>query len=46
MIKILLVEDNVKICENIIEYLNKDMQIEAVHNGNEAIDYLNFYHGI
>lgn len=41
MIKVLLVEDNLKISENIVEYLKRDMNIQAVYNGEDAIEYLN-----
>lgn len=41
MVKVLLVEDNLKISENIVEYLKSDMNIEAVYNGEDAIEYLN-----
>ncbi len=41
MIKVLLVEDNLKISENIVEYLKTDMNIQAVYNGEDAIEYLN-----
>ncbi|MCY6959851.1 response regulator transcription factor [Clostridium brassicae] len=41
MVKVLLVEDNLKISENIVEYLKLDMNIEAVYNGEDAIEYLN-----
>ena len=44
MISVLLVEDNVKISENIVEYLKNDMEIQPVYNGGEAIEYLNAYH--
>ncbi|WP_125153218.1 response regulator transcription factor [Clostridium rectalis] len=40
MIKILLVEDNIKISENISEYFRKDMNVEAVYNGEEALECL------
>lgn len=43
MIKVLLVEDNIKISENIVEYLNKDLEIEAVYNGTDAIELLDLY---
>lgn len=43
MIKVLLVEDNIKISENIVEYFKNDMEIQSVYNGSEAIDYLNAY---
>lgn len=37
MIKVLLVEDNIKISNNITTYLNKDFDITAVYSGEEAI---------
>lgn len=40
MVKILLVEDNMKISENIVEYLKEDVDIKAVYNGEDAIEYL------
>lgn len=43
MIKVLLVEDNIKIVENIVEYFKNDVDIECVYNGLDAIDYLNAY---
>ena len=43
MIKVLLVEDNEKITENILEYFKNDMDIKNVYNGREAIDYLELY---
>ncbi len=43
MIKVLLVEDNIKISENIVEYLNKDLEIEPVYNGMDAINLLDLY---
>ena len=43
MIKILLVEDNIEISENIVEYLKNDSHIEAVYDGGDAIEYLNAY---
>lgn len=43
MIKILLVEDNIEISENIVEYLKNDSYIEAVYDGGDAIEYLNAY---
>ena len=43
MIKVLLVEDNIKISENIVEYLNKDLEIEPVYNGIDAIQLLDLY---
>lgn len=41
MIKVLLVEDNLKISQNIVEYLKTDMNIQAFYNGEDAIEYLN-----
>ena len=43
MIKVLLVEDNIEISENIVEYFKEEMEIEAVYNGADAIEYLNIY---
>ena len=43
MIKVLLVEDNIKISENIVEYLNKVLEIEPVYNGIDAIQLLDLY---
>lgn len=43
MIKVLLVEDNVKISENIIEYLKNDVDIEPIYNGKDAMDLLDLY---
>ena len=43
MIKVLLVEDNEKISENILEYLKNDMDIRNVYNGRDAIEYLELY---
>ena len=43
MIKVLLVEDNEKISENILEYFVNEMDIKNVYNGRAAIDYLELY---
>ncbi|WP_066874847.1 response regulator transcription factor [Clostridium mediterraneense] len=43
MIKVLLVEDNVKIVENITTYFKEEMDIESVYDGSDAINYLNSY---
>ena len=43
MIKVLLVEDNKKISENILEYFENEMDIKNVYNGRDAIDYLELY---
>ncbi len=40
MIKVLLVEDNVKIVENIVEYFKDELQITFVYDGGDAIAYL------
>ena len=37
MIKVLLVEDNIEISQNIVEYFNGEVEIEAVYNGSDAI---------
>lgn len=43
MIKVLLVEDNIEISQNIVEYFKKDLELKAVYNGRDAIDYLGLY---
>lgn len=43
MIKVLLVEDNIKISNNIREYLSDEFEIRAVYNGEDAILYLEGY---
>lgn len=43
MIKVLLVEDNKEISQNIFEYLNKEFEIEQVYNGSDAIELLDLY---
>lgn len=40
MIKILLVEDNIKLSENIVEYLSGEFEVKQIFNGEDAIDYL------
>ncbi|MFR5264838.1 response regulator transcription factor [Clostridium sp.] len=40
MIKVLLVEDNVKIVENIEEYFKGELYISSVYDGKDAIAYL------
>ena len=40
MIKVLLVEDNVKIVENIEEYFKDELYISSVYDGKDAIAYL------
>ena len=44
MIKVLLVEDNIEISENIVEYFKNDVEIECVYDGLDAIEYLNTYY--
>lgn len=43
MIKVLLVEDNIEISQNIVEYFNGEVEIEAVYNGADAMEYLGAY---
>lgn len=43
MIKVLLVEDNIEISQNIVEYFKGEVEIEAVYNGGDAIQYLDVY---
>lgn len=43
MIKVLLVEDNAKISENISLYLKDSFEIQAVFSGEDAILFLNAY---
>ena len=43
MIKILLVEDNKEISENISMYLKEDLDITRVYTGEDAIEYLDLY---
>ena len=43
MIKVLLVEDNIEINKNIVEYLKKDVEIYSVFDGKDAIEYLNAF---
>lgn len=40
MIKVLLVEDNIKIVENIKEYFKDELHITSVYSGGDAIAYL------
>lgn len=40
MIKVLLVEDNIKIVENIEEYFKGELYISSVYDGGDAIAYL------
>lgn len=43
MIKVLLVEDNIEISQNIVEYFNGEVEIQAVYSGSDAIEYLGAY---
>ena len=43
MIKVLLVEDNIEISQNIVEYFKGEVEIEAVYNGEDGVEYLNAY---
>lgn len=43
MVKILLVEDNIEISNNIHKYFEKDFDIQAVYNGSDALSYLDMY---
>lgn len=43
MIKILLVEDNTSISENIETYLKDELDITCVYSGEDAIEYLSLY---
>ena len=38
MIKVLLVEDNIEISQNIVEYFKGEVEIEAVYNGADAFN--------
>jgi len=40
MIRLLIVEDNVKLSGNIVEYLSQEFEIIQAFNGEDAIDYL------
>lgn len=43
MVKVLAVEDNIEISNNIVEYFKGEVDIKAVYNGADAIEYLNAY---
>ena len=43
MVKVLLVEDNIEISKNIVEYFKNDVEIKAVYNGADAIELLGLY---
>lgn len=43
MLKVLLVEDNIKISQNIRQYLDAEFDIQPVYNGGDAIAYLDAY---
>lgn len=40
MIKILLVEDNKEISDNIVKYFKEEMDIHSVYRGDDALEYL------
>lgn len=44
MIKILVVEDNKEISDNIVQYLKGDMEVQAVYGGDDAVGYLKTSH--
>ncbi|MGL5506807.1 MAG: response regulator [Paraclostridium sp.] len=43
MIKVLLVEDNKEISENIVRYFKNDVDIVPTYNGEDALDLLALY---
>lgn len=43
MIKVLVVEDNIKIIENILEYFKDDLDIDWVTNGSDAISNIDAF---
>ena len=43
MVKILLVEDNIEISKNVVEYFNNEVEINAVYDGKDAIEHLNAF---
>ena len=43
MIQVLLVEDNIEISKNIAEYFKDELEIKAVYDGADAIEYLKLY---
>ncbi|MDO5517097.1 MAG: response regulator transcription factor [Clostridium sp.] len=43
MIKILLVEDNIEISKNVVEYFKSEVEIYPVYDGKDAIEHLNAY---
>lgn len=43
MIQVLLVEDNIEISKNIVEYFKDELELKAVYDGADAIEYLNLY---
>ncbi|MFL0168241.1 response regulator transcription factor [Candidatus Clostridium helianthi] len=43
MIKVLLVEDNIEISQNIVEYFRDELEIKAVYNGSDAMECLSIY---
>lgn len=43
MIKVLLVEDHMKISQNIVNYLNDTFEVQPVYSAEDALLYLNAY---
>lgn len=43
MVKVLLVEDNVEISDNIQKYFERDFEIKSVYSGSDALGYLDMY---
>ena len=43
MIKVLLVEDHMKISQNIVSYLNDTFEVQPVYSAEDALLYLNAY---
>jgi DNA-binding response OmpR family regulator len=43
MIRILLVEDNRQICENILQYLSNEFEVDTANNGTIALEKLRLY---
>ena len=43
MIKVLLVEDHIKISQNIVSYLNDTFEVQPVYSAEDALLYLNAY---
>ena len=43
MIKILVVEDNIQISENVKQYLKTEFEVKTAYRGDEAVDMLNLH---